>query len=657
MFEYTPLEPQQIRILTLQPGIFESEITVNLCPVTLNTNELPIYEALSYTWGSPHLTCHVLVDSEHDRRMLSITENLHTALRHLRHPKQPRDIWADAVCINQSDVRERNQQVARMADIYEAAMKVLVWLGPEADGSTMAIENLVTLASKIKVDWTHYTITAARVGDGGSEWLDLERHAPFDDETWVSIVQLLNRPWFTRLWIWQEVFLAVKGAEVVCGFTSMTWEDFRKAILCLWRRRKPDRIQRLHGTLSRAWQISNMNDQPSLRTVLRRTKDAQCSDQRDRIYGVLNLVKEQERLGIQPDYGKSVYEVFRDLMTVSIFEYGDLTLLTCCELQDERNSMPSWVPNWSTSRKSKEIWGARACWNSLPQAKYNDGEAFLTVTGYHADVIIKSKEILTATSSTLAAPERVPRLRETYGALKGLTKWLRNEIPDGFDEKSEAICRTLCCNEFSDRYEPLNTKHLDFQRTLKRFLVLSDPEEESSDENLKEEESAMLLDAFYVNSVSRSFIITKEERVGLAPNTSNPGDCIAVLLGCQSPIVLRSQNNADFRVLGECYVHGLMTGEAFFGPLPDNWQRVARYDESTLSNWDAFIDREKGAWQFQDPRMGPLPDGWVEEEHSMQNIYARFRNVKEGWASIYDPRMMLGDLRARGITLQDFTLV
>ncbi|KAL8692430.1 MAG: hypothetical protein Q9224_003958, partial [Gallowayella concinna] len=502
MSTYTSLEQQHIRILTLLPGIFESAIIVRLCPVLLNNNDIPRYEALSYTWGSPRLNRNVFIDSEHDRQILPITENLYTALRHLRHPTVPRDIWADAICINQSDVRERNEQVARMADIYRSATKVLVWLGPEADGSTTAIENLVTIASKIKVDWTHYTITPARIEDGDSQWLDLERHAPFDDDTWQSIVQLLNRPWFTRLWIWQEVFLAGKGAQVVCGATFMTWEDFRKAILCLWRRRKPDRIQGLHEALSRAWQISNLNDQPSLRTILRRTKNAQCSDQRDRIYGVLNLVKEQERLGIKPDYGKSVYEVFRDLMVSSIFEYGDLTLLTCCEFQDEHDSMPSWIPNWSNPRTSKEIWGARACWNSLPQASYNDGDAFLTVTGYHAAVITKTTEILTSTSSILATPDKVPQLRETYAAFKRLTTWLRNEIPGGFDGKTEAICRTICCDEFSDRYEPVNTKHLDFQKTMKWFLALSDPGIESSDDVLKE--SAMFLDAFYVNSISRS---------------------------------------------------------------------------------------------------------------------------------------------------------
>lgn len=61
-------------------------------------------------------------------------------------------LWVDAVCINQCDDEERYQQVARMADIYSSAAKVVIWLGPEADNSTAAIESSKTLASKIHVD-------------------------------------------------------------------------------------------------------------------------------------------------------------------------------------------------------------------------------------------------------------------------------------------------------------------------------------------------------------------------------------------------------------------------------------------------------------------------------------------------------------------------
>ncbi|KAI4187128.1 MAG: hypothetical protein LQ348_004135 [Seirophora lacunosa] len=656
MYQYLPLDEQCIRTLTVFAGPFEYDVHISLSHAKLGTDQPPGYEALSYTWGGNNLSHTVYVDTEHGQQSLPVTENLHTALRHLRRDSSPRVLWIDAACINQRDVKERSQQVARMADIYRSAANVIIWLGPELDDSTGAIRALKTLASKINVDWTHYTISAASKEDSESDWLDLDKHAPFDNETCFSIVRLLNRSWFSRLWIWQEVFLAHNGAMIVCGDNTISWGDFRKAVVSLYRRRKPDRVPDLHRTVTRAWQISNLGDQPSLRTILRRTKDAQCSDQRDRIYGVLNLVQEKERLGIQPDYTKTTAEVFRDMMVTSIFEYGDLTLLTCCELQDGSGDVPSWVPNWSIPRECKEIWGARACWNSLPQARYNDGDGYLIATGRRMGTIVQVRQILSDDSSSLAGTGKVPQLKETYAALQRLTSWLRDQPAVGdFDRQLEPIYRTVCCNEFSARLEPVNEKHIDYQAGLDHFRTLADPTKDPTEDFLIS--CAMLLDAFYVNALGRSFIVTADGYVGLAPKTARHGDVVAVLMGCQSPILLHPNHDEEYLVVGEGYVDGLMTGEAFLGPLPSNWQRVARYDESSGISWDAFIDRGRGVWQVEDPRLGPIPEGWVEEKHPMQHVFARYRNTEEGFASIYDPRMMLSALRARNVELHEFKLV
>ncbi|KAI4132341.1 MAG: hypothetical protein LQ341_006283, partial [Variospora aurantia] len=222
----------------------DSDLHISLNHVKLDAGDPPSYEALSYTWGGNHLSHTVFVDTEdgqQQQQSLPVTENLHAALLHLRDTSSPRTLWIDAICINQDDKEERSQQVARMGDIYKSAAKVIIWLGPEGGNSTAAIHALEELASKINVDWTHYTISAANQEDIRSGWLDLTQHAPFDDETWFSVVRLLNRSWFSRLWIWQEVFLAHKGATMICGHSTITWEHFRKAILSLYRRRKPDR--------------------------------------------------------------------------------------------------------------------------------------------------------------------------------------------------------------------------------------------------------------------------------------------------------------------------------------------------------------------------------------------------------------------------------
>jgi hypothetical protein len=64
-----------------------------------------------------------------------MTGNLHAALEQLRHKIQPRNLWIDAICINQSDPIEKNHQVGQMFEIYCSASIVWICSG-EADADT-----------------------------------------------------------------------------------------------------------------------------------------------------------------------------------------------------------------------------------------------------------------------------------------------------------------------------------------------------------------------------------------------------------------------------------------------------------------------------------------------------------------------------------------
>ena len=656
MYEYRPLDQQCIRLLTLSPGPFDSDIHVSLTHVRLETHEPPHYEALSYAWGSSILSHVVTVNTEDGQQSLSVTENLHSALQHLRDSSSPRTLWADAVCINQSDKKERSRQVAMMADIYRSAAKVIVWLGPEANSSAAAIEALKTLASKIHVDWGLSIISAASEVDANSDWLNLTKPPPFDRETWSSIAWLLDRSWFSRLWVWQEVKLARKGAMIICGDATVSWEDFRKAILSLRRRPKPD-IVLLRHRIERAYQISGVSSDQQLRQVLQRTKNARCSNPRDKIYAVLNLVSEHERVGIQPDYNKSTSEVFRDLMLTRTLGYKDLSLLTYCELQDDRGELPSWVPNLSVPRKCEIIDWAAASWKFEAEASYSDENASLIATGRCVGKILEVQHIFADDLLSLNETGRLPQLRDVYAALKRLTSWIRNQLGiDHFERQLEIICRTLCCNAFSDTFEPATKNLADHQAVLEHFRSLADSVAEPTNDFLDSVRG--FYNSIWHIALNRSFIITEEGYIGMAPQTAHPGDHIVVFLGCRSPIVLQPRGDEGYLVVGEAYVHGLMTSEAFLGPLPTNWQRVIRYDETTGRNWSTFRDRSRSIWQIEDPRLGgPLPDGWVEENHSEQHLYPQYRNIRENYTTNLNPRMSARALRTRNVELQEFKLV
>ena len=91
----------------------------------MSLKEPPVYETLSYAWGDPILNNEIVANG----RVIKITKHLHTALRHLRKGDEPRVIWADGICINQSDPDERSFQVRMMGDVYQKGTKLQIWLG------------------------------------------------------------------------------------------------------------------------------------------------------------------------------------------------------------------------------------------------------------------------------------------------------------------------------------------------------------------------------------------------------------------------------------------------------------------------------------------------------------------------------------------------
>ncbi|EON70018.1 hypothetical protein W97_09284 [Coniosporium apollinis CBS 100218] len=117
----------------------------------------PVYEALSYTWGSTDNRETAYVESSASlspssgpiTATIQIGQNLASALRHLRYQAEARVLWIDAMCINQEDIAERNEQVQRMATIYRLAYRVVVWLGPETGNSKLAISTLRYLGAQM----------------------------------------------------------------------------------------------------------------------------------------------------------------------------------------------------------------------------------------------------------------------------------------------------------------------------------------------------------------------------------------------------------------------------------------------------------------------------------------------------------------------------
>lgn len=129
-----------------------------------DANEKYYYEALSHYWGTDGANCEIKIhELTKDRprtiknvvdrakpRKFYIRPNLHAALSQLRDKDQSINLWVDALCIDQDDEREKNQQVSIMAKIYSGAHRVCIWLGAGNNKCQQAmdfIEEIIDLPS------------------------------------------------------------------------------------------------------------------------------------------------------------------------------------------------------------------------------------------------------------------------------------------------------------------------------------------------------------------------------------------------------------------------------------------------------------------------------------------------------------------------------
>lgn len=190
---YHPLNSErlQLRLLSLSPGDFHDPICGILETASLSENRK--YEALSYVWGTDMAATPMILDGAD----VSITHSLDIAFRHLRHRESNRVLWVDAVCIDQSNVVERAEQVKIMDRIYRSASTVLIWLGPAADDSDKAMRSIQRYE---KQHWQTYDFQ-------------------------VRFMEILYRPWFTRIWVLQE-FLLGKNPRIGCGSVWVPWVSF-----------------------------------------------------------------------------------------------------------------------------------------------------------------------------------------------------------------------------------------------------------------------------------------------------------------------------------------------------------------------------------------------------------------------------------------------
>jgi len=193
---------QPFRLIHILPGEFSSPIECYLNHYTLD--ECPEYECLSYCWGLSTDKVPVVCNEA----TLHITPSLESALHYLRDENDPRTIWIDQIAINQEDTEERTQQVRIMRTIYENAVRTIAWLGEPTADSDLAIEYCKRVLSTMFTDEEFLNqVNEGRAGKraGSVRLIKAEFAKTITTEEEVALARLVKRPYFSRMWVIQEV--------------------------------------------------------------------------------------------------------------------------------------------------------------------------------------------------------------------------------------------------------------------------------------------------------------------------------------------------------------------------------------------------------------------------------------------------------------------
>ncbi|KAJ4988146.1 ankyrin and het domain protein [Stagonosporopsis vannaccii] len=427
-YVYQPLPTEtSIRLLELIPSTDNNRIRCSLKIYELD--DAPTFKALSYTWGHSDTTIarssalkeditnclnhhraakyrqlendtddvgrkrqhHIICDD----RLMRVTSNLRDALHMLGNAinlplmsKIPVYYWVDALCMDQGNVLERNSQVARMADIFRKASGVIVWLGREDDYTADALEVIRKVSEIPMNDWSnvHYT---SFYDSNAAEY-------PYKPDltyyNWLGFIALVNRPWFRRAWVVQEITLG-KSPIVVCGSKVFPWERLSRTLSFIkatkWyhhlQTEKMKHVaelqkypgvykQLLESRLSVGMSSMFLNEtrvavatgssfdqvekaQLPFTLLLQKHRYSKSTDPRDKVYAFLGLASSAmapfrtDPAAITPDYSRSVQQVYLATAKALLTNFHNLSVLSHVEDHSIRRTtgLPSWVPDYSVS--------------------------------------------------------------------------------------------------------------------------------------------------------------------------------------------------------------------------------------------------------------------------------------------------------------------
>ncbi|TGO78250.1 hypothetical protein BELL_0073g00140 [Botrytis elliptica] len=418
-YQHDVLPQGYIRLISVKPGKPEDPIELHMNSIRFrpldHTNWIPAkyvprYEALSYTWDEDEKKDKIPVIL--NGKPFDITSNLHSALLAIQRGDNFSPFWIDAICIDQNDNAEKEQQLRIMHQIYKNATNVRVWLGSD-DQSVDIPAGLALMShcltefeqvrgrknSKLDSDWdilhsTSWTAVRWRLLyrilrefiSGTETDLNMATIAgqylkedekdfvvqkiywhtgPEHSSGWKAIRKILNHSYFTRSWIIQELVLS-SNRSIFVGDYDIT--DILRFVQLLYAtpeiqrelpsecRIEPEVTWRIHQLIE---SIIDYNGALDLAKLLATFRGKGSKMPEDQIYSLLGLTAEKNtsynghRLVRFPeiDYRQSIQKLCTDTTKYILAQNNNLDVLRMVNTHAKpmnEEQWPSWVPNFTS---------------------------------------------------------------------------------------------------------------------------------------------------------------------------------------------------------------------------------------------------------------------------------------------------------------------
>ncbi|KAH7119998.1 heterokaryon incompatibility protein-domain-containing protein [Dendryphion nanum] len=557
---------QEIRVIILYGGEYSEPLKCDLTHVNLADN--PTFEAVSYTWAIECGDTTLSEELQCGDQTIPITKSCDDALRQVRRKIFSRNIWVDAICINQSNTLERNHQVGLMDKIYHQAQQVLICLrDPHHDyGNFLA--------------WLRQPFQHGY------------NNARIDSE----LRKLLSLRWFSRVWVIQEFALSRNPILYLSG-TSVPLT--------------PSRLQQMrelcisyHLTIPAPFEWNpSLYNQKGLLHCLSVARTSSSTDARDKVYGLLSLMDDPTRSLIQVDYSKTAEELYTEVAVAHIKDECTLDLLIHVGHDIKSNSassliLPSWVPDWSKTVMKTDFphylshngldWRSVLCFQSTTQSSevncrvdfMNAGEidplagsskqARLRIRAHYTDTIfdpgisdsfkfdasIVAENMMNKLSMSRIQEEWVLAL---FTDSDNQTDWQPNletnhpchsSTGDMFTNTSTNKKNSSATTTSSFNLESLYLKPAPFH-TRRRESYIYDKWHCSSP--IRQNGLIELLQ-FAIKYGKDANLFKSRHSIGFIKCISQPGDRIYFLDGARYPYILRNRGDGTYTMAGPCYL-------------------------------------------------------------------------------------------------------